>query len=123
MGMQAMWLVFVGGGVGSVLRVGLSLLTQRVWVWQAFPLGTLLVNLLGCALMGFLAARVQDGVARWLLMSGFCGGFTTFSAFGLESLALWQSGQYGTLALYVVLSMVLGVAAVYAGMYGGLRAG
>lgn len=109
-------LVFVGGGLGSVLRFLLALGMQRFWQLHSFPFATLLVNVIGCWLIGFWLLRLPDQSWRFLLMSGFCGGFTTFSALGLESMLLWQNGQHGLLALYIVLSIGLGMAAVWLGM-------
>lgn len=111
-------LVALGGGVGSALRFLTSVWAARLP--YLFPWGTFFVNLAGCLLIGFLAGMfVQTGVfsreLRVLLITGFCGGYTTFSSFSLENLRMLESGQYGVLALYVVSSVVLGLAAVWGG--------
>lgn len=117
--MKNFLLVFLGGGLGSMLRYGLSGLTARYWMWGNFPAGTFLVNILGCLLIGLLMGTFNktEPVARLLLITGFCGGFTTFSAFSAENLELWQQGQWVTLLIYVVLSLILGIAAVAGGLF------
>ena len=112
-------LIFVGSGVGGVCRYLLSGFAQRL-ANGSFPLGTLVVNLSGCLLMGFLSAAFSS---RWLvreehriaLIVGVLGGFTTFSAFGMETFAFLNDGQYARAATNAGLSVTLGVAAVWAG--------
>lgn len=106
-------LVFAGGGAGALLR-------WMVTGWAAPPWGTLLVNLLGCFAMGLLAgwlAGRPDGEQwRLLLATGLLGGFTTFSAFALDSAALWR-GEAGTVTLlYVAASVIGSLLAVFAGL-------
>ena len=117
--MKNFLLVFLGGGVGSMLRYGLSVFTMRYWTWGSFPAGTFLVNLLGCLLIGLLMGTFSktEPVARLLLIIGFCGGFTTFSTFSAENLELWQQEQWASLLIYIVLSLILGIAAVAGGMF------
>lgn len=110
--------IFLGGGAGSVLRFLISNYTQKTVNINNFPLGTFLVNVLGCFLIGWLTAyfvRV-DSYLKFLLITGFCGGFTTFSAFSAENFSLWQSGNYGMLILYILLSVIVGFGAVYLGL-------
>lgn len=83
------------------------------WSGNGFPWGTFAVNLAGCLLIGCLAgvfSRYTSQPLNLLLTVGFCGGFTTFSTFSRESLALLQSGQWWPLVTYVILSVVLGIA-------------
>ncbi|MDR0566778.1 MAG: fluoride efflux transporter CrcB [Prevotellaceae bacterium] len=113
-------LVGLGGGAGSILRYLAARVAAKAG-WLAFPAATLAVNVLGCFLMGALAgaslrAGWMDAPQKSLLMAGFCGGFTTFSAFSLENVQLYQAGSYATLALYAAASVAAGFAAVWAGM-------
>ncbi|HEU4472514.1 MAG TPA: fluoride efflux transporter CrcB [Flavisolibacter sp.] len=111
--MPAIFLVAFGGALGSVCRY----LLQRQ-LNSNFPYGTLLVNLLGCLLIGFLwglFARNADEQKRLLWMSGFCGGFTTFSAFGQESIQLLMDNRWLTFALYTTASLAGGLLVTYLG--------
>lgn len=107
-------LVFLGGGLGSLARylLGLSLPAR------AFPSGTFCANVLGCLLIGYLAETlVRDNAAlRAFCITGFCGGFTTFSTFSLDIVQRWQAGHYALSALYLTASLVCSIAAVLAGM-------
>ena len=116
---KAILIVGMGGGAGSMFRY----LCQK-WVYQfyphPFPWGTLLVNIGGCFLIGaFYAATEKSSMFtpewRLLLTTGFCGGFTTFSAFAFENLTLLRSGDIVYFILYVVASVIFGIAAVLAG--------
>lgn len=107
-------LVFLGGGLGSLARYLLGLaLPARV-----FPLGTFCVNVLGCLFIGYLAATLaRDNAAlRALCITGFCGGFTTFSTFSLDIVQRWQDGHYLIPTLYLILNLVGGIVAVLGGM-------
>ena len=113
-------IIAVGGAVGSVSRYLLQLLVARHFV-HPFPLGTLLVNVLGCLLIGFFYAAAERGTIgspelRLLLTTGFCGGFTTFSTFSYETIALLTDGEYAYGALYVAGSVLLGLGATFAGV-------
>ena len=93
---MALLLIFLGGGVGSVCRYGLAgLINEKT---HAFPMGTLVVNVLGCIVIGVLARQFlnmqSDAMARATLMTGFCGGFTTFSTFSYETVGMITGGQY-----------------------------
>ncbi len=104
-------LVAIGSAVGGALRYAVSLLMR--WSGIGFPWGTFAVNLAGCLLIGCLAgvfSRYTSQPLNLLLTVGLCGGFTTFSTFSRESLTLLQSGQWWTLAAYVLLSIILGIA-------------
>jgi CrcB protein len=115
-------LVFLGAGIGGVLRHGVNLVSPR-WFGAGFPAGTLLINVLGSALMGliagWLAFKTQAGWsqhARLFLTTGILGGFTTFSAFSLDAVLLWERGEAGLAAAYVIGSVVLSLAALFAGL-------
>lgn len=111
-------LIGLGGFAGSVTRYGVSILGTRVGT--SFPWGTLAVNLLGCLVVGGLVPFLEGPPPmgeRWrlLVVTGFLGGFTTFSAFGLETQGLVQRGQPGLAALYVAASVLVGLGAVWLG--------
>ena len=113
-------LVGIGGALGSMLRYSTSLLMQRFYP-HAFPVGTLVVNVLGCLLIGVLIAllgksNTLQADIKLLLVTGFCGGYTTFSAFAYENIQLMQSGQYQAAVLYICSSIVLCFLAVWCGM-------
>lgn len=117
---KSLLIVGFGGGAGSMLRY----LCQR-WVYQfyphPFPWGTLLVNLVGCFLIGiFYAVSEKSSLLtpewRLLLTTGFCGGFTTFSAFAFENLNFLRSGDISYFILYILASIILGTAAVLGGV-------
>lgn len=114
-------IVGMGGGVGSILRY----LCQK-WINEAyqhnFPLATFLVNIFGCLLIGVFYALGEKGnilspQTRLLLVTGFCGGFTTFSTFAFENMNLLRTGDSFYFLLYAVGSVVLGIAAVYLGSF------
>ena len=110
-------LVFLGGGTGSVLRY-----LMGMWIGSAaFPWATLVVNAVGSFAIGLLggwASRFGWGeTLRLSLTVGLCGGFTTFSTFSKESLALIEGGRYGLFALYVVGSVALGIIAAALGFW------
>lgn len=105
-------LVFLGGGLGATARwyftSGISS--------EGFPFGTLAVNLIGCLLIGLIGAVVLDQPKTGLLLvTGFLGGFTTFSSFGLDAFGLLQLGEYKKFLSYVVLSNLGGVLLVVLG--------
>lgn len=120
MSWKAYLAVGVGSGIGSVLRYGVSLASFAA-LGGYFPWGTLLVNVLGSGLIGWLAATASrfphTSLARWqpLLVAGFCGGFTTFSLFSLETLYLIQQGYPALALLYVMISLPLWLLAVWLG--------
>ena len=108
---------FAGGALRYILSVGLSKL-GRLW---AFPIGIMLINILGCFLIGvlygyFKSKATTDPVLPLLLMTGVLGGFTTFSTFSFETIQLLQQNEWLKAVLYVVGSVGVGVAACYLGM-------
>lgn len=116
--MRNLFYIFIGGGLGSILRYLMSNYTQKLWNVNSFPMGTFLVNITGCLLIGFLTSYFvkNDNSLKFLLITGLCGGYTTFSTFSVENYTLWQNQQYGILSLYVLLSLILGFGAVILGM-------
>lgn len=118
MGRTLLW-IGVGGAAGSIARYLVSFYLQKSST-SIFPYGTLAVNLIGCLLIGVifgLSERFQWFTEEWriFLAVGFCGGFTTFSAFALENVKLLQAGQYTYFLLYTGLSVVVGLLAVAGG--------
>jgi len=112
-------LIGMGGFVGSIARFLVSRLNNRV-EWLSIPIGTLVVNVVGSFLIGFLIGISEKSPIltvelRMFLMVGLCGGFTTFSSFTGENLMLMRNGQFLPLFLYTGLSILLGFAAVYFG--------
>jgi CrcB protein len=125
MAMKALVYVAVGGALGSLARYGMAGASQN---WAAlhwgmrFPIGTLGVNWLGCVLIGVVAGLAdKHGLlgadARLFLVTGVLGGFTTFSAFGLETMLLLRSADYGLALGYVLTSVLGGVALVALGWW------
>lgn len=110
--------VALGGGLGAMLRYGLSRIS---WLEGALPWATLLANALACMLLGYWAAQDWQDSRRLLWMTGFCGGLSTFSTFSHEKLRLLQSGDVSGFALYLVLSVLVGVSAVYIGLQIGAK--
>ena len=119
--MRNLLLIFVGGGLGSVIRFGMG-----KWVNafhnQNFPWGTLVVNGVACFAMGLLIGladhkQLLSPSARLFWTVGFCGGFSTFSAFSAEALDLIQGGFQLSFALYILGSLLLCVAGTYAGLW------
>jgi len=113
-------LVAVGGAVGSVARYLMASTIQRS-VGSAFPLGTVLVNILGCFLIGLLyvwlvARHDPREDLRGLLMVGVMGGFTTFSSFSLETVTLMMNGSYASATMNVVVSLVACLAGTWLGI-------
>lgn len=115
-------LVFLGAGIGGVLRHGVNLVSQT-WPGASFPYGTMAINILGSGVMGlvagWLAFKAGEGWsqhARLFLTTGILGGFTTFSAFSLDAVLLWERGEAMPAAAYVIGSVVLSLAALVAGL-------
>lgn len=116
--MQSVLLVAVGGAIGAVGRHLLSGVILSRTINSTFPFPTFTVNILGCFVAGLLLAMNEryallHGPLRILLFTGILGGFTTFSAFGLETVSLIKRGLFGTALLYSLGSVVAGVIVLY----------
>lgn len=108
-------LVGAGGAVGSVLRFLTSVFVVRIESFP-FPIATFIVNILGCFCIGLFTNLIPTNNLRFLLIAGFCGGFTTFSTFASETLTLINNNQSLLAFVYTLLSCVLGICAVWLGM-------
>lgn len=114
-------LVFVGSGIGGMARHGINLAALR-WFGPGFPVGTLAINIAGSFLIGIVAEywAIKSGLpqpVRLFLTTGIIGGFTTFSAFSLETALLWERGQSLAAAAYVAASVVLSIGALFGGLW------
>jgi fluoride exporter len=113
-------IVFLGGGIGAALRHGVNLVMAR-WAGTAFPFATLTENVTGSLVMGLLVGyfAFHGGVPqhwRLFLTTGILGGYTTFSAFSLDTVLLYERGEFGLAALYVILSVALTIGGLFAGL-------
>ena len=118
--MQNFFLVFLGAGLGGAARHAVNLFATHVF-GSGFPIGTLSVNIVGSVVMGVLTGWFAlkgvpgDGL-RLFLTSGFLGGFTTFSAFSLDAVALYQQGQAASAAIYIAASVGLALTGLVVGL-------
>ena len=129
MALSAVALVVVGGGVGAVARYGLVRASETA-LGTAFPYGVFAANIVGSLLMGLVAGWlvIRGGgfgpfldleghdAAKLTLATGLLGGFTTFSAFSLDAVRLWEAGAHGAAIAYISLSVVLAIAALLVGL-------
>ncbi|WP_417517615.1 fluoride efflux transporter CrcB [Minwuia sp.] len=117
--MNAILAVAAGGALGAVGRFGVQIVMIRAF-GAGFPLGTLVVNVIGSLMMGFLAhwflSRGVSPELRNFVLIGCLGALTTFSTFSLDAVTLYQRGEIGAAALYVILSVVLSIGALFAGL-------
>jgi CrcB protein len=117
------FVVFLGGGIGAAARHGVNLLVSRLF-GTAFPWATFIINVTGSTLMGliagFFAFRAGPGWPqdlRLFLTTGILGGYTTFSAYSLDAALLFESGRTATALVYVVVSVVLAILGLFAGLW------
>lgn len=115
--------VFIGGGLGSICRYGIA--RGMVHYKLTFPLATFAANVLACVVLGYLislkAGNHLNSAAQLLFMTGFCGGFSTFSTFTAETHLLFQEGLYGQALLYVGASLLICLVSLYLGTRIGVR--
>lgn len=123
--MKDIFFVFIGGGLGSICRYA-----GGKWIHQfslgAFPYATLIINIVACFILGIAAGSqleksYTESYVKFFLMIGFCGGFSTFSAFSYESVQLIHQGKYLFLASYIGLSFILCISVTFAGLMIGSR--
>jgi fluoride exporter len=113
-------LVFIGGGLGSTLRHTVNVVCARC-IGTAFPYGTFIINITGSTIMGLIAGYLAfKGEAsqpwRLFLMTGVLGGYTTFSAYSLDAALLYERGELGLAAFYVLGSVVFSILGLFAGL-------
>lgn len=113
--------IAIGGAVGSVLRFLTSFFVNKYWS-NHFPLATLITNIIGCFLIGLIVGLLEknnlaNSNLKWFLITGFCGGFTTFSAFSYENITLFQSNNSLLAFGYIALSVIIGLFAVWLGLF------
>lgn len=117
--MKVLLYIFIGGGVGSVLRYAVQCLLHNHTQAHGFPWATFIVNVAGCFLIGMLYSLSErwslSMEARLFLTAGLCGGFTTFSTFANDGVELLRNGNIGLMILYLTLSVALGLLSVIAG--------
>jgi CrcB protein len=112
--------IAIGGALGSVLRYLTTVFVSKFWS-NHFPIATFITNFLGSFLIGLFTGilaknQLEESNLKWFLITGFCGGYTTFSAFGMENYNLFQSNNSILAFGYIALSIVLGLFAVWMGL-------
>jgi CrcB protein len=109
--------IFVGGGLGSLARYGVSK-ASLLWFKSAFPMGTLFANVLSCIILALAVGLFKDKIAAhpfWMpmIVIGFCGGFSTFSTFSYETMQLMQNGNYGYAIANIVISVAVCIGLIF----------
>lgn len=123
--LKTIFYIAIGGAIGSVLRFLTTVLVSKFCPETSglkFPFATFIANILGCFLIGLFVGilaknQLSDTNLKWFLVTGFCGGFTTFSAFGMENFNLLQNNNTLLAFSYIALSIILGLFAVWFGLF------
>ena len=118
---RELFAVGLGGAAGSIVRYMLSAWLLAGHTILGFPTGTFTVNAAGSLLIGILLEATTSTTAGWLLIVGFCGGFTTFSTFSADAVRLLRAGDYGPAAAYITLSIVTCIIFAALGMWIGAQ--
>jgi|TARA_R110002124_G_scaffold287216_2_gene471623 CrcB protein len=113
--------VAAGGAIGAALRYGVNVATVAIW-GLGFPIATLIVNILGSFILGSLVGLfthygTPSPEMRHFIVTGMLGAFTTFSTFSLDSVTLFERGEYGMLSFYILASVLLGIGAFFFGLF------
>lgn len=116
--MSIIGLIFLGGGLGSLARYGVGKAAIQFYSDGKFPLGTLIANTLACLILGIMLYTFRDRLienewVKYLVVIGFCGGFSTFSTFSLETVKLFQSGLVYWGIFNILISLALGVSILW----------
>jgi CrcB protein len=113
--------IAIGGALGSVLRYLTTVLVSKYWSHQ-FPLATFIANIIGCFFIGLFVGyltknQLNESQLKWFLVTGLCGGYTTFSTFSMENVTLFQNNNTALALGYIALSVLTGLFAVGLGLF------